>query len=64
MIGFLFDFGPLAIFALLGGLIYLGWWRKQIWARVVAIVLIVLLLGGAVAFGLFAYAMGQANWSL
>jgi len=45
-------------------LCYLGWWRGKLWARWLAILLIVVIALAAGAFGFYVNAMGQANWSL
>ncbi len=58
------DHLTLAVIIPLGILFYIGWPRGKRWARICLILCAIILLCGAVAFGLYVYAMGQANWSL
>ncbi|WP_375282298.1 hypothetical protein [Pseudooctadecabacter sp.] len=64
MIDLLFDVGPVALPVLLIALAYTGWGKGQRWAKILVIVLLVGLVIAAGLFALYAYALGQADWSL
>ena len=58
------DYLTFAVALALGILFYVGWPRGKRWARICLILVVIVLLCGALAIGLYVSAMGQANWSL
>ena len=58
------EFTLYLIAGILALLAYIRWGQKRGWARILFFIGLLIVIGCAIAFGLYVYAMGQANWSL